>query len=433
MSRTLDTFPDRLGWRAAVTNLKIEDRHSRILSGSFIMLVGIGIVSAFNFGYNVAMARMLGPAAFGHASAAVTLLMLVSAITLAFQLVCAKFVARNQSLGARRTLVQSLLKRAWIVGFALAAALALSSGVISQYLRLPTAWIVLILSFGIAFYIPLGVKRGAMQGGCAFPKLAGNFVLEVVVKFGGAIALVGFGFGVNGAVAAVAASVALAYFLPPMEHGLFSRSSEACVPASFREGMQAIVFFVGQVVINNIDILLVKHFFAPQVAGMYAAVALVGRVLYFASWSVVSAMFPVTASSKAEEHDSSLLIVPLLLVVLLSVAFILIMTFIPGIIVHFIFGGGYREAEPLLSLYAAATGLYALSVVLMAYEMSRRLANTGWIQLVFSGAIITGIAIFHSTLRDVIMVQIVLMVVLLITVSVPFFRYRTAPAAKEAA
>src|SRR5215472_16935983 len=425
MSRSLATFPDRLGWRA-VTNLKVEDQHTRILRGSVLMLVGIAIVSAFNFGYNVAMARMLGPAEFGHASAAVTLLMLVSAITLAFQLVCAKFVARNQSPGARKSLVQSLLKRAWVVGFALAATMALGSNALAQYLRLPTPWIVLILTFGIAFYVPLGVKRGELQGDCAFPRLAGNFILEVVVKFGGALVLVGLGFGVNGAVIAIAASVILAYFLPPTEQNIFRRQGEACIPASFREGMQAIVFFVGQVIINNIDILLVKHFFAPELAGMYAAVALVGRVLYFASWSVVSAMFPVSAGAKTEEHDASLLVVPLLLVVCLAVGFILLMTFLPGLIVHFIFGAGYREAEPLLSLYAAATGLYSLSVVLMAYEMSRRIASTGWVQLFFSGAIVAGITLFHSNLREVILVQIVLMVLLLIVVSLPFFRMRPA-------
>src|SRR5579884_3576046 len=368
MARTVETFPDWLSWRG-VSKLNIHAQHTRILGGSVIMLVGISIVSAFNFGYNVAMARMLGPAEFGHASAAVTLLMLVSAITLAFQLVCAKFVARNTSEEARRSLSHSLMKRAWIVGLALAVAMALASGAVAQYLRLPTAWIVLILTFGVAFYVPLGVKRGTLQGECAFPKLAGNFILEVLVKFGGALLLVGLGFGVKGAVLAISASVILAYLLPSTDQRLFARD-EPCVPASFREGMQAIVFFVGQVIINNIDILLVKHFFAPDLAGMYAAVALVGRVLYFASWSVVSAMFPVTAGAKSEAHNASLIIVPLLLVLTLAIAFILLMTFAPGMIVHFIFGSGYREAEPLLSLYAAATGLYSLSVVLMAYEMS---------------------------------------------------------------
>ena len=67
----------------------------------------------------------------------------------------------------------------------------------------------------------------------------------------------------------------------------------------------------------------------------------------------------------------------------------------------------------------------------MAYEMSRRIANTGWIQLIFSGVIVGGICVFHSTLREVVIVQIVLMVVLLAAVSVPFFR-RKSIAVQEA-
>ncbi len=56
------------------------------------------------------------------------------------------------------------------------------------------------------------------------------------------------------------------------------------------------LYFIGQVILSNLDILLVKHFFPPSEAGIYAAVALVGRVVFMLSWSVVSSMFPVSAS-----------------------------------------------------------------------------------------------------------------------------------------
>jgi len=424
-------FPQRLGWRGAVRTLRSERSHSAILSGSMVLLIGAVVVGAFNFGYNVLVARLLGPAAFGHASAAVTLFMLVSAITLSFQLVCAKFMAMNETQGARVAVYQSLRRRSWTVGILLAAAIAAGSAPIARYLNLPTPWIVLLLAFGMAFYVPLGAKRGALQGTCAFPRLTLNFVLEAVVKFAAALALVLLGYGVLGAVGAITASVILAFYLLPLG-AQFRCAPQAALPASVREGMQAIVFFVGQVIINNIDILLVKHFFQPQQAGLYAAVALVGRVLYFASWQVVSAMFPISAGTRAK-HGASVLAVPLLLVVSIAVAFIVLLSAFPGSIVHFVFGAGFREAEPLLSLYAAATGCYALSVVLMAYEMSRRIANTGWLQLVFSGLLVLGISLFHATLREVVVVQVVLMVALLVAVSVPFFRRRFFSLAQEAA
>jgi O-antigen/teichoic acid export membrane protein len=424
---TLETFPTRQHWREALASLRSDQSSNRILGGSMVMLVGSGLVSAVNFGYNVAVARLLGPAAFGHAAAAVTLLMLLSAITLAFQLVCAKFIAKNESAGAKAMVFTVLRRRAWCVGVILGSCLILLSGRVASYLNLPSPQLVVVLALGVAFYIPLGVKRGALQGTCAFSRLSINFILEALVKTVGAVLLIEFGKGVTGAVSAISASVIVAYFLPPLTRELDVRPEEG-IPPSFREGMQAIVFFVGQVIINNIDILLVKHFFASEQAGLYAAVALVGRVVYMLCWSVISAMFPISASAKKpEEANPSVLIVPLLLVLGIALAFTAGLGFFPDFILRTIFGAGFDRAggiDALLMLYAAATGTYSLSVVLMAYEMSRRLANTGWIQLVYSGGIVLGIYFFHSTLRQVILVQLVAMVILLIHAALPFFRLR---------
>lgn len=431
------TFPEpRPVWRLAVESLRSDQRsHSRILSGSLVMLLGYGIVSTLNFGYNVVVARLLGPAAFGNAAAMVTLLMLFSAITLAYQLVCAKFVAKNQSPEARSAVYRWLLRRAWVVGAGLGLALSLTSGIVDDYLRLPSPWLLVLLGVGVAFYVPLGVRRGGMQGTCAFGRLTANFMIEALVRFLGAVALIELGLGVTGAVAAISASVILAYFFPFTQRQL-KVPVQGTMPASFREGMQAIVFFVGQVVINNIDILLVKHYFAPEPAGVYAAIALVGRILYFASWSVVSAMFPISAGTEPKEENPSVLVVPLLFVLAMAVVFIFALAYFPDIVLQGIFGDLFQKTghsvTSLMGLYAAATGTYALSVVLMAYEMSRRVANTGWLQLVFSGLVAIGIAIFHATLRQVVIVQLVLMVFLLMAVSIPFFQSRE-PHMQEAA
>lgn len=408
--------------------LRSERANQRIIGGSLIMLVGSGFVSLVNLGYNIAVARMLGPSDFGQAAAAVTLLMLFSAITLAFQLVCAKFIARNETPGGKAAVYAALRRRSWAVGLAVGTLLILCSAPVAHYLRLPSASLVVLLALGIAFYIPLGVKRGGLQGICSFRRLTANFVLEAVVRFVGTIILIHAGLGVIGAVGSISASVIIAYFLPLTPDEL-SDTPGTGVPASFREGIQAIVFFVGQVIINNVDILLVKHFFAADAAGLYAAVALVGRVVYFFSWSVISAMFPISAQAKAQEENSSVLAIPLLLVLGISVIFAFGLGAFPDPILRAIFGSNFQTAahglDSLLMFYAASTGAYSLAVVLMAYEMSRKLANSGWIQLAFSGAIVFGISVFHSNLKQVVLVQLVLMVVLFITAAMPFFRSRS--------
>ena len=392
-----------------------------MLSGSIVMLLGSVLVAGINFGFNVSMARLLGPSLFAQVAAVVTLLMLASAVSLSFQMVCAKFVARNESTFGKLAVFHGLRKRAWIVGIAIAVGLTLAQKPVAAYLQMPNSWVLAVFALGMAFYTPLGVKRGNMQGLCAFGALSRNYILEAGSKLACAILLVELGYGVMGAVGAISASI-LAAVLIPSPKAQDDAGSKTLVPASFREGMQAIVFFVGQVVINNIDIILVKHFFASELAGLYAAVALVGRVLYFAAWSIVSAMFPISAASKEDQNKVHVLLLPLMIVLLMSVAFVIVLALFPGFIIHLVLGEGFRSAEPLLSLYAVATGLYALAVVLMTYEMSRKIANTGWVQLIFSGALVLLIYMLHSSLRQVIVVQIVLMLLMLLVVSLPFLR-----------
>jgi O-antigen/teichoic acid export membrane protein len=397
-----------------------------MLRGSLILLLGTGLVSATNLLYNIAIARGLGAAGFGHATAIYTLLMLLSAVTLAFQLVCSKFVARNLELPAKFAIYRDLLRRSWQVGLALGVLLVVCSSAISKYLSLPSSHDIVLLGVGTAVYIPLGVRRGMLQGLCDFRRLAVNFVLEVLVKFGSALLLLHYGWGVTGVIAAVVASIVIAYgaAAPGRKAQADSRGG---IPASFREGMQAIVFFVGQVIISNLDILLVKHYFPAPVAGLYAAVALVGRVVYMFSWSVISSMFPVSAASVHQQASRTVLKSALWLVTAMTSLFTVAAWLTPMSVWTAVLGEGFLRTShapfsSLLASYSAMTSIYAVAVVLLTYEMSRKIVNATWVQLGFSAFLPVGIALFHNSLQQVIMVQLCLMLGLLVAVSVPFWR-----------
>jgi O-antigen/teichoic acid export membrane protein len=109
------SFPER----SELPRLRVDSGRRKsialLLSGSLALLFGSALVTVLNFGFNVSMARMLGPALFGHVSAMVTLFMLCSAITLSFQLVCAKFVARAATDGAKAAAARHFKMRAWVM------------------------------------------------------------------------------------------------------------------------------------------------------------------------------------------------------------------------------------------------------------------------------------------------------------------------------
>jgi O-antigen/teichoic acid export membrane protein len=417
--------PDPLGHHRRRT---IHDLRLRVLSGSAIMLLSSVFVGVMNLIYNFAVAHQLGADKFGHASVVYTVLMLLSSATLSFQLMCSKFVARSDSQAERIAIYKLLHRRSWIVGLSVGLLLFISSSAVAHYLNLPSPLLVRVLALGTVFYIPLGTRRGFMQGTYDFFPLAMNFALEVIIKLIGAAVLISAGYGVEGVVGAISASVIVAYFvaLPRKHHSV--EVKPATLRAGMEEGVQALIFFIGQVIINNLDIVLVKHFFDATQAGVYAAIALIGRVVYMLSWSVVSSMFPFSAGVRSGERDGrAVLTTALLLAGAISTLFIFGAWLTPPQLWHILLGSGFPAEgrhfySSLLVLYAVTTSIYALSVVLMTYEISRKIGNVSWLQLGFSAAIIIGIYLFHQTLQSVIVVQLVLMMILLLVVSLPFLR-----------
>lgn len=400
----------------------------RVLSGSAIMLLSSVFVSGVNLIYNIAIAHALGAGNFGHASVVYTLLMLLSSVTLAFQLICSKYVARSSSSRETVAIYRLLHRRSWMAGLALGLALALLSSAITRYLNLPSSDFIITLALGIVFYVPLGVRRGFMQGTYDFWPLAINFALEVVAKLVGTVILMALGHGVEGVVGATSASVLVAYVLGiPRRHHL-SDIAPATLAEGLGEGVQAITFFVGQVIISNLDVVLVKHFFDATQAGVYAAIALVGRLVYMLSWSIVSGMFPFSAGTHSEAKGGRVVLsTALLLVIGVGVLSALGAWLAPPALWHALLGAGFPIAShgfsALLAYYAAMTAIYCVSIVLMSYEVSRKIGNVAWVQLGFSGLIVLAIYLFHSDLSEVITVQFVLKAALLVAVSVPFLRF----------
>jgi hypothetical protein len=155
-------------------------------------------------------------------------------------------------------------------------------------------------------------------------------------------------------------------------------------------------------------------------------------VVYILSWSVVNGMFPFSAGARSDEGDGkTALITALLLVLLITAGFTVGAWLMPATVWHSILGPGFPSGSEnpytsLLVLYSATTGLYAMSVVLMSYEISRKIGHVSWLQLAFSVAIIGGIYLLHHSLHQVIAVQTAFMALLLATVSVTFLRSQAA-------
>jgi len=398
---------------------------ARIVSGSIVLLCGSGLNTGINLAYNIAVARYLGPKGFGHATVIYTILVLLSAVTLSFQIIATKMIAQQKSAENKAAIYRFFHRASWVGSIAVALLLVAFQGPISSYLNLPDANLITLIAVGAAFYVPLGARRGYIQGTCGFRSLALNLVIEQAIRLCGSLALIQMGYGLQGVIAANSAAIAIAYYCARVK--LAGR-----VPNPIRlhhaahETFQAIIFFAGQMIINNCGIVLVNHFFLAREAGFYAATAMVGRVIFSFSQAVVNSTFPLVAGTSNEERrDFRVIATSLGLVLGVGLTITVGLCFAPAELWSRLFGSDFSIAGKynlpyLLALYALATVIYSLAGVIITFEMSYKIANTSWVQLLFSGILIAAICAYHSSLREVVLVQLALMCLLLVFVAIPF-------------
>lgn len=390
-------------------------RQKPLFTESLWLLISMTLVNAGNYLFNLILGRWLGPAAFADLSLIVTAMLAVTFITVTFQLTAVKFTA---TYIATNEIVKLHAFRVWcirlalIFGFTVMLLLVLGSGFWQQFFQTESIWPFIILGVGIPVYFVLGVDRGIQQGQTAFRQLAISYQVEMWVRLLGGVLFVYLGWGVNGAVVAITLSFFASWYV------VKSPTVQVQTSILTRENRQAILAFsapvvglhVSQILINNSDVFIVKRFFEAEVAGHYAALALMGRIVFFATWSVVTLFLPlVTQKFARQEPHRHLLWGALAAVGGISLCLIMFAKFWPDFIVLSLFGSAYASIAPMLWLYAVATSLYAVANVIVNYYLAINQYMATYLAVLVGFCQVACLTIWHESIHQVLWVQIALM------------------------
>ena len=395
---------------------------SKIASASALLMLSMTLVNAGNYVYNLIMGRWLGPSLFADLSLIVTLLLAITFLTAPIQMTAARYSAIHTADGNEKALA-SIRRLIWFValglGLTLTAFFALLAPVLKSFFHTQSSLSFIIFGAALPFAMLQAVERGILQGRTSFKVLAISYQVEMWTRLLVSILLVALGFSVDGAVFGISLSFFFTWLVAKFAvRGLTSKElpSKELQMSLLSFAAPVLISQLGQILINNSDVILVKRFFDTGDAGQYAALALIGRIVFFATWSVVTTMFPVVAQKqKMGEPHEHLLWVSLGIVVGVSAPVVLLTLFAPYWVVTVLFGSEFVAVAPLLWLYALATSLYALANVVVNYRLSLGMGReTGFI-IAAGLAQVMGILFFHRTLHEVVIVQVVVMAVLFVS------------------
>ena len=384
------------------------------------------IVNGGNYLYNLALGRILGPEAFSEAALLITLLLLLSFVGMTFQLVTAKFAV----LFSEEDYVHfqnSIYSYALAFGMVIGIMVVYFAPALQTLFRTQNTGMFTIFGIGIPIYFLMSVNRGKFQGIQDFGRLSFTYQTEMWSRLSITILLLVILPFEPSILVAMGIGISFLFGLVPIDlKGVRVFSKNKLSKEKSKKVLQFIGLTAGyeltQIIINNSDILLVKHYFEALDAGLYASLALIGRVVYFVAWMFVMLLLPKVV----QRHRDGEPTVPVLakyigFIGLLSFGIVVACYLFPAPIINLLFGEAYLSMGPLLWQYALATSLFAISNIFAYYFMSL----DHYVPILLSGILgisqVLLIIIFHSSLSMIVQIQIVVMIALLVAQALYFF------------
>ncbi|WP_173427070.1 oligosaccharide flippase family protein [Kordia jejudonensis] len=397
---------------------------SNLTTTHVFMLSGL-LVNGGNYVYNLLLGRFLGPEKFADAAVLVTFLLVLSFVAMTFQLVTAKFSVLFET-SVFKAFASNMYKKSVLTGIVLGCFIIFFATELQLFFKTSTSSMFVAFGIGIPLYFIMSVNRGIFQGKQQLVSLSVTYQAEMISRLLITLALLYFLQIESSLIISFGILASFLCGLLPFDFkniawkstNVLSKTQSKLVRNFF---IITAFYELTQIIINNSDILLVKHYFESYDAGLYASLALIGRVVYFIAWMFVMLLLPTVVKLQKEGKNT----VPILLKYVtyiggIAAVIIISCVFFPTQIIHILFGESYLEIAPLLWKYALATGIFAISNIFAYYYLSL----DKYIPVVLSGIFgmlqIVLVVFFHESLAQVVHVQIIAMVLLLI-VQLSFF------------
>ncbi|OUR98360.1 sugar isomerase [Flavobacteriales bacterium 33_180_T64] len=401
---------------------------TKITPEQFFML-SVLAVNGGNYLYNLILGRVLGPEQFADAAVLITFLLVLSFVAMTFQLVTAKFLVifENKILAS---FISKIYKKAIFAGISLGILIIIFSNQLQQVFNTSSSSMFVIFGIGVPIYFLMSVNRGVFQGKKAFKPLSITYQAEMLSRLLITLGLI-FLLNIQSSIV-IAIGILISFVFGLLPFKLKNIKLKTTVQIDTGQFKQVRQFFIitafyelTQIIINNSDILLVKHYFESYDAGLYASLALIGRIVYFIAWMFVMLLLPTVVQLKKEGKPT----VPILFkyvgyIAIIASLIIFMCVLFPETAITLLFGNSYLAMAPLLWKYALATGLFAISNIFVYYYLSL----DQYIPVIFSGVFglfqMGLVVFFHNSLEQIVHVQIVAMVLMLVF-QVVYFIYNS--------
>jgi O-antigen/teichoic acid export membrane protein len=418
----------------------ITGANRSLAASGALAFAGTAILNLAGFAFHAIAGRSLGPYGYGMLYAVISVASIAALpaalIAPALSRLAAAQYARDAALASRLT--RDLFGAVAIAAGVYIAGFALFGPFLASQLHLPI-WALWMTGPIAASMAASSAFRAVAQGAHRFGVFAISASSEGVVKVLGIVGFTAAGMGLVGGIGGFLAGVACGALVAivPIRRACGGAPSEANYDraAIAASGTGAIAIMTASSLMGSADVILVKHYFDAQQAGLYSAAALVGKiVLYFVGFIPIVLLPAATARYARGERSTGPLWVALPVFCAMTAVSLAVIGIGATGLLHALVGGAFDAASGLLLWYAAAMALLALATLVASYGIATHRVAFSIPVLAATLGTLVAIAFVHATLADVVRLMVVGNAAIAVSaiVAVAVQSLRVAPAARSA-
>lgn len=379
------------------------------VKNNIILFVGSMIVAVLNYAYHPILSRMMSVDDFGEVQALIAIFLQSSVFLGIFGNITVNLTANSNNFSENFSLINQLYKIAMAISLILTVAIILGTPFLKQFLHFHSVWAFWVLALSLPLSVPLTFRRFFLQGKKDF---FNNSLVNIFYAGGRlflAIFLVWLGWSTVGAIGAITLTTFFSLFyayrithkdlkLSLKEKIIFNKK----LKEEFRYGI--LIFLVTAFVtfLYTADMLFVKHYFSPEIAGFYGGVATIARVVYFITGSVVGVLI---ASVKINDHFSrnkKILFKGLFIISLIGLSVTTLFGLFPNLIIKLMIGRRYLAYSYLLPRLSVLLFFVSLTNLILMFFLALRRYFIAKIILFGTLFITLTTVINHATLSGII-------------------------------
>jgi O-antigen/teichoic acid export membrane protein len=371
-----------------------------------VMAVATLVAGALDYLFNVVTGRLLLPAEYGVLISVTAILQVMVHLTNVIRNVTAHYTAamtaRSDSQGHIGLFLRGLWRWSWRWGLVAMAVMALLAWPLAWLLQIPSNWPLWAASLALLLLFLRPVTDGALQGLQDFTTLGAVAILQALLRLAAAVWFIWWGWQATGAILALplasAGALLLAWYrLRPQFTAVTATAVRQTVSRQY--SLQTLAGLLAFALLINMDAIVVKLAFSPEMAGQYGPVVTLGKMNLFVPLALGMVLFPKATQRQASGRDPRPILLTALAATLLPGLALSTLYFLePAFLVQTIFTDAYRDPGLVLGLVGVATTLFAGLNIWLNYALS--LDRPAFIYALVGVALFqaSAMALFHGSL-----------------------------------